>query len=581
MPRTYGRLWLAKDGWHLALEPHLMLRAKRMFARISRGHVGTLVLPHTPEMCRDLQWFGDRYPLAVTHPAELEAGARTHRDTIARLEELIDPDYVPPTFELALPARSYQAREAALYLAQGFLLIADEVGLGKTASAICSFTDPRTLPAVVVTLTALPAQWEQQIRLFAPRLTTHIVKRGTPYALPTFFGRGPDVVIVNYAKLSGWAQVLAAYAKSACFDEVQELRHAAKGSGSELTQKYAAAAHLAGAVPFRIALSATPIYNFGGEIYNVLNVLKPDVLGSKVEFEREWCTFRAGKSALRDPKAFGSWAREQCLIIRHRRADVGRELPDVIRVTHTIEADAKRLEEVDGTATELARIILGQTGATLERGAAFQASEQLSMVLRQATGIAKAPYVADFVRMLVESGESVVLCGWHRACYDVWRERLQDLGVAMFTGSESVTEKESAKQAFIHGGVKVLLLSLRAGAGMDGLQKGGRVIVFGELDWSPGVMEQCVGRLHRDGQPDPVVAYFLVSETGSDPVVAETLGLKREQVEGIRDPDQDLAHTLESGGDRVRRLAEFYLERRGVTRRGRLAAAEPLLEEAR
>jgi hypothetical protein len=49
-------------------------------------------------------------------------------------------------------------------------------------------------------------------------------------------------------------------------------------------------------------------------------------------------------------------------------------------------------------------------------------------LLRQATGIAKAPFVADFVRLLVESGEKVLLYGWHREVYSIWRDKLKDLG---------------------------------------------------------------------------------------------------------------------------------------------------------
>jgi SNF2 family DNA or RNA helicase len=85
--------------------------------------------------------------------------------------------------------------------------------------------------------------------------------------------------------------------------------------------------------------------------------------------------------------------------------------------------------------------------------------------------------------------------------------------------------------------------------------------VFGELDWSPGVHEQCIGRVARDGQKKSVVAYFLVADDGADPVIAEALGLKREQIEGIRSPDQDLIEKLDTSGDRTRRLAEFYLAR--------------------
>jgi hypothetical protein len=78
------------------------------------------------------------------------------------------------------------------------------------------------------------------------------------------------------------------------------------------------------------------------------------------------------------------------------------------------------------------------------------------------------------------------------------------------------------------------------------------------------VIEQCLGRLYRDGQPDPVMGYFLVASDGADPVMAEVLGVKREQIEGVRNPNADLIEQLESGEDHVKRLARELLQRRGL-----------------
>jgi len=118
------------------------------------------------------------------------------------------------------------------------------------------------------------------------------------------------------------------------------------------------------------------------------------------------------------------------------------------------------------------------------------------------------------------------------------------------------------QKRFIEGDLDILIISLRSGAGLDGLQGSCSVVVFGELDWSPAVHEQAIGRIHRDGQENSVVAYFLMAEDGADPVIAETLGLKREQMEGIRDPSKgDILEKVDTSGDRVRRLAAAYLNK--------------------
>src|ERR1043165_5129308 len=60
--------------------------------------------------------------------------------------------------------------------------------------------------------------------------------------------------------------------------------------------------------------------------------------------------------------------------------------------------------------------------------------------------------------------------------------------------------------------------------------------VDGELDWSPQVHKQCIGRLNRDAQESPVTAVYLHAAGGSDPVILQTLGVKRAQSEGIINP---------------------------------------------
>jgi len=374
--------------------------------------------------------------------------------------------------------------------------------------------------------------------------------------------RVPDVILINYHKLDGWVEHLARLARTVVFDETQELRH----SG---TKKYTAASAIAKEADLRIGLTATPIYNYGVEIFNVMDAIAPGQLGTRKEFLDEWCGESRGddnKAKVSDPAALGAYLRASGLMIRRTRKEVGRELPALTVVRHVVECDAERIAKATEDIAELARRVLDRIGTNLER---MQSAGELDHKLRQATGISKAPAVADFVRLLVEAGERVVLFAWHHDVYALYRDNFERKGAeipfAMFTGKESDVEKERARDAFVKGHARVLIISLRAGAGLDGLQYVSRTVVFGELDWSPGVHWQDIGRVHRDGQLEPVMAYYLVAEEGSDPVISDVLGVKEAQAQGIVDPDK--AGTPELTGasdDHIRKLAEDVLRRRGV-----------------
>ncbi len=102
-------------------------------------------------------------------------------------------------------------------------------------------------------------------------------------------------------------------------------------------------------------------------------------------------------------------------------------------------------------------------------------------------------------------------------------------------------------------------MSLRSGAGLDGLQARCCTGVFGELDWSPGVHQQCEGRLLRSGQTKPVFTYYVAANSGADPVMIDVLGVKRGQLEGVRDPDGDAVVRTQPDPDRIKELARGYL----------------------
>lgn len=580
MKRTFGRLSFKKaqqgawdfrtsktrivpSRWIVQCEPHVMIRLKHIFPRVEKSQVGSVSIQSSDEICHELEWFLLRYPLEMTAEAAalIKEGSIGYKRHCEELETIMSPTVKPRVFPLALPLRDYQAREVELCLRAKSLLVADQLGLGKTVSAIGLFTVPETLPALVVCQTHLCFQWRDNfLAKFLPKARVHIIKTGKNYPLPE-----AEVYIINYHKLAAWGDVLAKTVKSIVFDEVQELRHTK-------SLKYSAAKGVRDACDYAMGLSATPIYNFGGEIFNIMEVLSPGRLGGRDEFNREWCSYYGNdKYILRQPDAFGKYLRENFLMIRHTRAEVGRELPPVERVVQTIPYESSVIDAISDVATELARLIL--EGTFMESG---QAARELDLKLRQATGIAKAPFVAEFVKMLVQDGQQVVLCGWHRAVYDVWMEKLKEFNPVMFTGTESAAQKQAAKTAFATGQTKVLIMSLRSGSGVDGLQLGCSTIVFGELDWSPGIHEQCIGRLNRDGSNGNVSAFFLVSDAGSDPLVAEILGLKTAQIEQMIDPDKkDNLSTLQTDAGRLKRLARDWLAHNAKKTEGTVISGLP------
>jgi SNF2-related domain len=562
--RTFGQMSLrdygggSADRWILArLEPHVIIRLKALFPSIPKAAAPPYQLVADGMTSADLEWFISRYPLDMC-PAdvrELAARRRAFDANQAEMERILSPDYQPPLMS-GLRAgqiiRPYQQQAIELLARAGGLLCGDEVGLGKTYTAVGACLSQGALPATVVCHPHLQRQWVDVIEAVT-NLKAHAVRSTKPYPLPP-----ADVRVFRYSQLLGWADMFERLgAGLVVFDEVQELR-----TGTD-SGKGQAAMRLARTAAQRLGLSATPIYNYGREVYTILSYLRPDALGEYGSFAREW----APNGPIKDPRALGSYLREKHAFIRRTKHDVGQDMPAVNRIVDVVDYDVATLASIEETARALA--LKATTGQFTERG---QAARDLDLLVRQQTGIAKAKAVAAVVRILVEGGEPIVLVGWHREVYDQWLEALKDLRPAMYTGSETAAQKAMNAAAFMNGDTDVLIMSLRSGAGLNGLQFRCSTMVFGELDWSPGVHHQCIGRLDREGQTAPVTALFLVAEEGSDPPLMEVLGLKASEAAQIVDPSMGVQQQ-HSDRSVLQRLVQQYLNKAGATHAVRREAA--------
>lgn len=524
--KTYGRLERSGGNWVLKdIPPHVAIRLKQIFPRIRKTSVSPFHFPADLVHAADLAWFLDRYPMEMgpADHAALEKGRQGYEREQDELERILAPNYSPPEYvglQDGKALRGYQGQSNEVLRRRKAQLLGDEVGLGKTYSAAAACLLEGALPAFIVVEPHVQEQWKERLESFTT-LSVHCVTTTKPYSLPE-----ADVYVFRYSNVAGWVDVVEdCDVGLACWDEIQSLR---RGTESAKGQACMVLSHRA---KYRLGLTATPIYGYGIEIYNVMRFIDDAVLGTRQEFLREWAI--DGRH-LDDPDALGTYLRDQHVFIRRRRSDVGRELPQVTRITEQVAYDAKIAHSADDLARQLA--LKATTGAFVERG---QAARELDALVRHRTGLAKAPMVADYVRILLEAGEPVVLAGWHRDVYDVWLDRLADFNPAMYTGSETARQKRESERRFLDGETDLLIMSLRSGAGLDSLQYRSQTVVFGELDWSPGIHHQLIGRLDRDredGVVNRVMAIFLVTNEGSDPPMVEVLGLKASEAAGVTDP---------------------------------------------
>ncbi len=555
-----GRLYREGKTWVVDADPFVMGWFGRVFPKSALVHgPGTFTqrrrsVLSSPLAAIELNWLLQRFALDMTPDDRraLEGSVADHDAHLAAVKRAQAGAF--ERVDLTIPLRDYQQEGVALVAAAKRILIADDLGLGKSASAIGATGLPGGLPAVIVPPTHLTTQWKREIERFMasakPCILGGKAEKAKGFPVATHY-------IVPYSRLAIWCDELTTLKPgTVVFDEVQELRHPE-------TKKYEAAYRVSETARHAVGLSATPIVNYGDEIHTVLDAIRPGGLGGRDEFLREWCR---GGGVVSDPPTLRAFLTRNGFMLRRRRVDVGRELDPVNPVVVTVDADLDELAKVEDIAAKLAQQAL--LGSFEDAG---RAAREFDLKLRYATGMAKAEAVAQVVRqiLIAEEDEKVVLFGWHHDVYAKWRSDLAHFKPVFYTGAESPQQKQAAVDAFLSDKLdapRVFVMSLRSGLGLDGLQRAASTCVFGELDWSPSVHAQCVGRLARDGQTKPVNAVYVTVNDGADPPMMQILGLKRDQRDGIVDGVVTGLNDDEGGVEtgRIQAAAEDFLKRRSL-----------------
>ena len=550
--RTYGTLSFNKRRkcWVVKGDPTVTELCKRLFPGTETSKRGEARFSAHRRIVGDLNWLMLRYPLTVkaADMTRWENALAEARDYVIRREEarLMPVRVAPNPTTFTGKLTSFQEEGLGFLLRTERGLLADEMGLGKTVQALAMLSETGEYPALVVAPPHLMRNWQNEIERFVRRpdgspLRVHVIKGLKPYPLPE-----ADLYLMHYLLLRGWKEALPeAQIPTVIFDEVQELRHAG-------TEKYSAASLLAEAANRVIGLSGTPIYNRGAEIWNVVNILDFHFLGDYESFTREWC-YGYGNQIVAKPELLGEKLREEGMMLRRTKQDVLKDLPPKRRLVMAIDSDDAVYRRLMQPVHQTILQFKNDSEANASQRALWEM--EIERGERQATGIAKAPYVAQFVRALLDADEKVLLFAHHNEVMDIYKKELHGFSPAFITGRETPAMKERSVERFMTGRTNLCCISLRAAAGLN-LQRAS-CVVFGELDWSPAVHSQAEDRAHRMGQTDSILCYYLVSSEGSDQDMQDALGLKVSQFVGLMgDAPQDQADVIHSAQE-----ARNYVER--------------------
>ena len=518
-------------------------RAVNMVSKlIPRGWYGDkpdeVIVSDNDENIKKLKMINDRYPFDILSKSVWKRKIiplTIKKQRTPKIEKLSQ----------AVPSKQFRGelldfqREGLDFLmkSSGNALLADEMGLGKTVQTLAYLSkEKNAFPALVIAPLVTLTNWQREIEKFLKKKSRNgkVLDHDHPSSVMIRNGKQNDIgeydfYIINYELLhKRLPDLLKLNIRAVICDEVQHLR-------SKTTQKYAAVKKLAAkdGVKFRVGLSGTPIYNRGSEIWPIVDILKPGLLGSFKEFCEYFCYVNEkGKAIVLENKRES--LRDQLtkhVMLRRKKSDVLKELKDKVRYPEVIAADEKFYKD------ELDKIWRKLEEEQKYAQTAFDKSASYHRAIeseRQAAGLAKLKHVTNFVNDIMEIEESVVVFCHHRAIHDLLHQHLAKYNPASIIGGQTDKHRDSEITRFQSGDTKLMIAGLRAGNVGINLTTASYVI-FAELDWSPAIHRQAEDRLHRIGQKNTVFAYYLVGNGTLDEHVVDILTDKTFEIDSILD----------------------------------------------
>jgi len=535
----YSKIW----SWKITGQRAVSMISRLVPEAWYGENINEVIIPDSIESVKQIKLIMDRYPLEILSKSAWQ--------------RKIVKTYTPKP---ALPPIKYHLRRAKageqfrgkllnfqkegldfLLKSSGNALLADEMGLGKTVQTLSYVaTEKQTFPVLVVAPLVTLNNWEREISKFMKKKsrngriiesespTSTIIRTGKSKELPV-----TDFYIINYELLYKRLSDLSKLnLRTIVCDEVHNLR-------SKTTQKYKAVKKLAAlpSLSYRIGLSGTPIFNRGSEIWPIVDILRPGLLGSFKEFCEYFCYVNdKGKAiVLENKRASLRNELQKHVMLRRKKSDVLKELKDKVRYKEVIDADT------DYYFDELGKIWTKLEEEQKNAETAFDKSASYHRAIqseRQIAGVAKLPHVINFVKNIMEIEESVVVFCHHKVIHKLLHDSLSEFSPVSIIGGQSDKLRQDQIDKFQKGESKLMIAGLRAGNVGINLTRA-KYVIFAELDWSPAIHRQAEDRLHRIGQKNTVFAYYLIGNGTLDDHVANILVDKSYEIDSIMDETAD------------------------------------------
>ncbi|HET7387314.1 MAG TPA: DEAD/DEAH box helicase [Nocardioidaceae bacterium] len=421
---------------------------------------------------------------------------------------------------------------AFLWGAQLGGILADDMGLGKTLQTLALVAHARELgagPFLVVAPTTVVSTWAHEAASFTPGLVVRTVteshaRRGMTIAE---LAEDADVLITSYTLFR-----LEVDAYRGCdwgglvLDEAQAVKNH-HGKTYQCVRRLD--------VPFRLALTGTPMENRLLELWSLLSIVAPGLYPWPQRFVETVANpvERLGEAAVLERFR----RRIRPFLLRRTKEYVAADLPPKQEQVLDVRLTPKHRRIYDTHLQRERQTVLGLVGDfDRHRIAIFRSLTRMRQLSLDAAlvdekydgvGSAKADVLVDHLLELVAEGHRALVFSQFTSYLGRVRARLDREGIETVYLDGRTRQRGKVVSAFKDGDAPVFLISLKAGGVGLTLTEADYVFVLDPW-WNPAVEAQAVDRTHRIGQTRPVMVYRLVAVDTIEQKVMELKARKQQ-----------------------------------------------------
>lgn len=418
----------------------------------------------------------------------------------------------------------YQEVGAEFLSRQKTALLADSMGIGKTAQAIVAARKVGAKEILVVCPASVVENWKREFAMWWPTSAGGSDNR--------------NVVAISYDKAARNPDGLRRKWSVVILDEAHYLKNPkAKRTKAILGDRMTRNGGVVERADYVWCLTGTPAPNNPTEIWPMLHALSPGLISRDhkplnfYQFMRRYCVVKNngfGDQIVRGKNLEELKERMAPFVLRRRKEEVLTDLPELRFGELSLSSDAARkaLDAIDHD--DVARI-----KRALEGGAEALSKLSTEMAtVRRLTALAKAPLVAEWVKEWLDgSEEKIVLFGQHREALATLGDALSAYNPVCIDGSVPSTARQRAVEMFQSPSmdVRVFLGQIQA-AGTGITLTAASDLIFLEQSWTPADNAQAAMRIHRIGQKRGCLVRTAMLPGSIDEAVQRVLARKTEDL---------------------------------------------------